>query len=158
MSLLTRMSDYTLWADAEIWKIVKELTDEEFCCTPNDNSGSIRDRYIHMAFGHSHWYNRWLGLEHEEIAIDELSREGLFKRLMHFNRLIMDLNHNNSSDAIAISIGTGDITIRQDEMIFNILNHATYHRGQIVALLRALGKEVKPTDYVPYLLDCQSHL
>jgi uncharacterized damage-inducible protein DinB len=153
MSLLKRMGDYTLWADTKIWKIVKELTDEEFCCTFNDNSGSIRDRYLHMALGHSYWYTRWIDSEHEEIEIEKMSREDLFEHINRFNQLIMDLIHSNNFDATTVSIGSGDTMLCQDEMIFNIINHATYHRGQIVVLLRMLGKDVKATDYVPYLIE-----
>ncbi|MHA2170846.1 MAG: DinB family protein [Candidatus Kariarchaeaceae archaeon] len=36
------------------------------------------------------------------------------------------------------------------EYAFNIFNHFTYHRGQLVLALRMLGKEVTYTDYVPY--------
>ncbi len=153
MSLLQRMGEYTLWADTKIWKIVKSLTDEEFCCTFNDNGGSIRDRYLHMALGHSHWYQRWVGLEHEEIEIDKMSREDLFEHITRFNGLIMDLIYKNNFDATTVLIGSGDTMLRQDEMIFNIINHATYHRGQIVVLLRMLGKDVKATDYVPYIIE-----
>jgi uncharacterized damage-inducible protein DinB len=157
MSLLQRMGDYTLWADTKIWEIVKELTDEEFCCTFNDNSGSICDRYLHMALGHSHWYTRWVGLEHEEIELEKLSREDLFERINRFNGLILDLIHRNNFDATTVSIGSRDTMLRQDEMIFNIINHATYHRGQIVTLLRMLGKDVVATDYVPYLLETSTN-
>ena len=156
MLLLQRMGDYTLWADMKIWKIVKELTEEEFCCTFNEYSGSIRDRYLHMALGHSHWYQRWVGLEHEKVDLDKLSRKDLFEHINRFNELIMDLIHKNNFDATTVSIGSGDAMIRQDEMIFNIINHATYHRGRIVTLLRMLGKDVEATDYVPYLIEKKS--
>lgn len=157
MSLLKRMGDYTLWADTQIWKIVKGLTDEEFCCTFDDNSGSIRDRYLHIALGHSQWYQRWVGLEQGEVEIDKMSREDLFKHISHYNGLIIDLIHNNNFDATTVSIGSGDTLLRQDEMIFNIINHASYHRGQIVTLLRMLGKDVGATDYVPYLLETSTN-
>jgi uncharacterized damage-inducible protein DinB len=154
MSLLQQMGEYTLWADAKIWEVVGELTDEEFCGTIGQNSGCIRDRYLHMAIGHSHWYRRWVGLENEEIKPDPLSRQDLFEYINRFNGLIIDLIHNDAIDTTAVSIGSNGGMLSLEEMIFNILNHATYHRGQIVLMLRALGKEVKPTDYVPYLLDC----
>jgi len=106
-----------------------------------------------MALGHSHWYQRWVGLEHEEIEIDKMSREDLFEHITRFNGLIMDLIYKNNFDATTVLIGSGDTMLRQDEMIFNIINHATYHRGQIVVLLRMLGKDVKATDYVPYIIE-----
>jgi uncharacterized damage-inducible protein DinB len=156
MPLLQRMSEYTLWADAKVWEIVKGLTDDEFGRTLTENSGSIRNRYLHMAIGHSQWYNRWVGFNNEEIRPETLTRDAMFEYINRFNRLIANLiddeAHNERSTSKSQSFGTLEL----EEMIFNILNHATYHRGQIVLLLRFLGKEVKPTDYIPYLLDRQS--
>jgi uncharacterized damage-inducible protein DinB len=77
----------------------------------------------------------------------------MFEYINRFNGLIIDLIHNNAIDTTAVSIGSDNRMLSLEEMIFNILNHATYHRGQIVLLLRGLGKEVEPTDYVPYLLE-----
>jgi uncharacterized damage-inducible protein DinB len=45
------------------------------------------------------------------------------------------------------------VTIDLDEMIFHLVNHYTYHRGQIVMGLRILGENVQMTDYVPYRLN-----
>jgi len=42
------------------------------------------------------------------------------------------------------------LTISFEEMFFHIVNHFTYHRGQIVMALKLLGKEVTMTDYVPH--------
>lgn len=156
MSLLRKMGEYTLWADAKIWKIVKELTDDEFCHKLGENSGCIRDRYLHMAEGHSQWYRRWVGIENEEIKPEALSRDEMFDHINRFNRLIVGLISNSTDDENADAERPDFGLLSLEEMIFNILNHATYHRGQIVLLLRLLGKEVKATDYVPYLLECKS--
>ncbi|GAG55918.1 unnamed protein product, partial [marine sediment metagenome] len=42
------------------------------------------------------------------------------------------------------------LRINYEEILFHLVNHATYHRGQIVVGLRTLGKEVVMTDYVPH--------
>jgi uncharacterized damage-inducible protein DinB len=33
----------------------------------------------------------------------------------------------------------------------HVVNHATYHRGQLVTLLRQLGRTPPPTDYTRWL-------
>ena len=151
MSLLLRMGQYMLWADEKIWDIVRTLTDEEFSLNVDTQSGSIRDRYFHMAFGHSQWYSRWISKELEPVELEKLSREDLFSYLHRYNGLIMDLIQRNGFDAAEIPSQNGGLLLTREGMVFNIINHATYHRGQIVTLLRCLGKEVPATDYVPYL-------
>ncbi|MFW9908240.1 MAG: DinB family protein [Candidatus Thorarchaeota archaeon] len=153
MSLLTRMSKYMLWADAKIWNYVITLTDEEFSLVVSNKSGSIYERYLHMAHGHSQWFHLWIEKEQETIELERLSRDELFSYLTGINRRIADLIHDNDVDAVKNPFRSAEIPVTLEEMIFNIINHATYHRGQIVTLFRILGKDVTMTDYVPYLLD-----
>lgn len=153
MSLLLRMGQYMLWADEKIWNIVKTLSDEEFTQTIDEKSGSIRDRYLHMTQGHLLWYYRWIHKKPEEFEPDTLEREDLFSFLHRINGLIMDLIQGNGLDAAKVPSNSGEIYLTMEEMVFNIINHATYHRGQIATLLRRLGKTVSPTDYVPYLFE-----
>ena len=37
------------------------------------------------------------------------------------------------------------------DMLVHVVNHATYHRGQVATLLRQLGKKPLSTDYLLYL-------
>jgi uncharacterized damage-inducible protein DinB len=41
------------------------------------------------------------------------------------------------------------------ELVQHIANHSTYHRGQVVLLLRQLGQAPPATDYSLYLLETQ---
>lgn len=43
-----------------------------------------------------------------------------------------------------------DFTTSREEMLFTVVNHASYHRGQLVSFLRQFGKEGKPFDYIYY--------
>lgn len=142
-----------LWADEKVWAIVKTLSDDDFSRELDDNISSIHGRYLHMAEGHSQWYNRWNNVSSEQIRFDELDREDLFRFLQRYNELILNSIHGNGFDVSEVPILDGRIILSVEEMVFNIINHATYHRGQIVTLLRRLGKSVSPTDYVPYLLE-----
>jgi len=147
------MGQYMLWADEKVWAIVRTLSDDEFLREFDDNSGSIHGRYLHMAEGHSHWYQRWIDAPSEQTQLEELDREDLFRFLQLYNGLILDLIQGNGFDISEVPLMNGRILLPMEEMVFNIINHATYHRGQIITLLRRFGKSVSPTDYVPYLLE-----
>ncbi|MHA2022512.1 MAG: DinB family protein, partial [Candidatus Thorarchaeota archaeon] len=122
----------------------------------NPGSGTIRERYVHMAQGHCGWYYRWINKDSEKVGIEGLERDDLFSFLNDCNGLIIDLIQGNGFDAAKIPFQASDIILTMEEMVFNIINHATYHRGQIVTLLRQLGKSVNATDYVPYLIEINS--
>ena len=39
------------------------------------------------------------------------------------------------------------------DIILHVVNHGTYHRGNVTAMLRQLGHPGVPTDYVYYLYE-----
>ena len=142
-----------LWADSSIWKIVQTLSDEEFHRSFDNHGGSICEKYLHMAEGHSGWYHRWTGLNQDDMNLRILSRKELFELLSKYNQKILDLLQTKTQDDKELDTSRGKLNLSTEEMVFNIINHATYHRGQIVLMLRLLGKEVGPTDYLPFCIE-----
>jgi len=151
MNLLERMGQYLIWADKTIWDIVQGLSDEEFDRPLREGSGSIRKRYVHLAQDTWEWYHDWLDKEPEDTPeFDEMSRDALFKFQTEYVNRFLKMIDDRVVDKITFESEERDITIRFDEILFHLVNHAAYHRGQIVMALRLLGKEVQMTDYVPY--------
>ena len=154
MSLLERMGNYLIWADRRLWNIVEGLTDEEFSQALCEEGGSIRKRYLHLAEDTWEWYHDWIGEEPEnEPAFEEMTRAELFSSISDYNgRFIQMINHRKN-ERIELCPEGKAVDIIFEEILFHMVNHATYHRGQIAMGLRILGKEVKMTDYVPYRID-----
>lgn len=151
MELLNRLGQYLLWADSSVWDIVKTLTDDEFTQSPGENMRSIRDRYVHLAQDTREWYHDWSGEEPgEEPNFDQMTRDELFEFIVAYSRRLVNLIETRSIDNLEFDADGKKIILRFDEFLFHMVNHATYHRGQIVAGLRALGKETHMTDYVPF--------
>jgi uncharacterized damage-inducible protein DinB len=91
-----------------------------------------------------------LGQEAEIPDFLGMSRDDLFGFIMDYA-----LKWRELADARVISsyneVRNGkDVVINTDEIAFHLVNHHTYHRGQIVMGLRMLGKNVEMTDYIPY--------
>ena len=153
MSLFSKMRPYMLWADKTIWKIVQTLSDEEFQQSFDDYEGSIYLKYLHMAEGHSGWFHRWASTKQDDLDPRSLSRDELFDFLSKYNEKILDLLQIAEQDTKELDTSRGKLQLSIEEMVFNIINHATYHRGQVVLMLRLLGKEVDPTDYLPFCIE-----
>ncbi|MHA2141335.1 MAG: DinB family protein [Candidatus Thorarchaeota archaeon] len=151
MSLLERMGQYLIWADNTIWKIVQNLNDSEFESSPVEGGGSIRKRYIHLAQDTWEWYHDWIDESaKEEPDFEAMSREALFEFQAEYVHKFINMIENRSVDKIAFDSNGKDITVNFEEILFHLVNHAAYHRGQIVMGLRMLGKEVQMTDYIPH--------
>jgi len=150
MTLLMKLSKYLNWANDTIWEITRNLSDEEFNRTLYETGGSIHRRYIHLAQDTWEWFHDWHGEEPEEPDFLNMTRSELYKFIKRYTgkwiSMIEKRTINEYRDERA-----GKILILQfDEMFFHVVNHYTYHRGQIVMALKLLGKEVPMTDYVPH--------
>ncbi|MFW9886789.1 MAG: DinB family protein [Candidatus Thorarchaeota archaeon] len=151
MNLLERMGQYLIWADKTMWDIVQGLSDEEFDRSFGEGGGSIRKRYLHLAQDTWEWYNDWIDKEPNDTPdFDGMNRDALFKFLTEYINRFLKMIDDTVVDKITFESEGKRITIRFEEILFHLVNHAAYHRGQIAIALRLLGKEVQMTDYVPY--------
>jgi uncharacterized damage-inducible protein DinB len=151
MNLLERMAQYLLWADKTIWESVQRLSDDEFGKSLGKGGGSIKKRYIHLAQDTWEWYHDWVDKNpEEEPDFGSMTRDALFSFLADYVNRFFDMINEGTVDRFTFESKGKDVTIEFDEIIFHLINHASYHRGQIAMGLRLLGKEVQMTDYVPY--------
>lgn len=151
MALLERMSKYIRWADSKIWDIVASLNENEYSRDLGENIGSIKRRYIHLAEDYREWYYDWIGQDPgEKPDFITMKRDELFKSIQQYTKKFIEMIENRAIESIKINVTRKEITLTFDEIFFHLVNHATYHRGQIVMALRILGKEVQMTDYVPF--------
>ena len=42
-----------------------------------------------------------------------------------------------------------------EQILQHVVNHSTYHRGQLTTLLRQLGAATSPTDFLVYIDELQ---
>jgi len=115
-----------MWANQVVWDLVSDLSDEEFERPLGEYVGSIRSRYV---------------------------REELFEALKNLNEKTISMLEEPVAQEHEIETKKGTMRFSIEEFFFNLANHATYHRGQIVKGLRLIGKEAVPTDYILYRID-----
>jgi uncharacterized damage-inducible protein DinB len=139
-----------VWANDVIWEIVKELNDEEYNHVFYNTGGSIRLRYIHLAEDTWEWFHDWHGEIAEEPDFQKMSRNELYVFISEYMKKWIDMIDNRTVEEYEDERAGKILKLQFDEMFFHLVNHHTYHRGQIVMCLRMLGKEVPMTDYVPF--------
>ena len=150
MTLVERMAGYMEWANDSIWKIVKTLSDDEFRKSLADGAGSIHRRYIHLAEDTWEWFHDWHGEEPQEPEFQSMTRNALYQFITDYLKKWQSLIKERTVDNFTDERDGKIVVIEFDEMFFHMVNHFTYHRGQIVMGLKMLGKDVPMTDYVPH--------
>ncbi len=143
---------YLLWADESILEIISDLDKEEFTQKLDSYNRSIHDICVHQASDHQWWFHYVTGIElDEKVDFETISQSELIKMIRKYNFKWKELVEKRPFENFEMKSRDKIIPLSFDEIIFHITNHATYHRGQLALALRILGKEVKFTDYVPFL-------
>ncbi|MFW9794534.1 MAG: DinB family protein [Candidatus Thorarchaeota archaeon] len=150
MTFLKQLADYLTWANDTIWVVVESLTDTEFSRILHESGGSIHRRYIHLAQDTWEWYHDWHGEIPEEPDFQSMTRNELYDFIQQYSAKWIKLIDERTVNEYRSKRGDKVLIIQFDEMFFHMVNHFTYHRGQIVMALRLLGKDVPMTDYVPH--------
>ena len=153
-TLLTHF-DYTLWASSKLLDAAGRLNSEELTRDLQVSHTSLVGTLQHIYYADRIWLSRLEGRtlasfvdpdpgpgldalkEHWPVVIKglrdfvEYAPAELFERELTFKRL------------------TGDAQrVTHWKVLLHIVNHATLHRGQVMAMLRQLGHVPPGTDYL----------
>jgi uncharacterized damage-inducible protein DinB len=79
-----------------------------------------------------------------------MTRDELYSFITDYVRKWIGLINERSADEFQDERAGKVLKLKFDEMFFHIVNHFTYHRGQIVMALKTLGRDVLMTDYIPH--------
>ena len=150
---LLEMIEYLQWADSLVFDCINELDDALIQTIFYKNGGTIRDRLQHLAEEYLAWYFDILGKEYPDVikGFGDSTSSELIQAIKQYHEKWMGYIKSPSKTKFEIDEGDGVIVnISLDEVVYNLVNHATYHRGQINTLLRMAGHEVPMVDYYWY--------
>lgn len=121
--------------------------------------GSIRRTFHHLLVIAQVWQAHLLGRPHGYASRDPGNPPPMAEMgatLAHIDAWLVDYGAGLDAAALAQSvaftfIGGGDGAMRREEILLHIVNHATYHRGHIVAMLNGAGVSLPNSDMPVYL-------
>ena len=152
---------YDRWANGLVFGCAAKLTEEQFTKDMHNSHGSVRDTLVHIVGAEWIWLERWLGtspksflapaefpdvasltekmkdVEQDQIEfIGKLTDEGLTRVIAYTNM---------KGEPWAYPLG---------HLMQHLVNHSSYHRGQVTTMLRQLGAEVASVDLL-YFFDAK---
>jgi uncharacterized damage-inducible protein DinB len=146
---------YNRWANARVLAASSELPNELFTKDLSSGHRSVRDTLSHILGAEWIWHMRWTGISPNatfdprdfpdvgslRVKWAEVEREqtefveGVTDRSLE--RVIAYLNTKGEEWEYPLW-----------QMMQHVVNHSSYHRGQVATLLRQLGAEPAPTDFL----------
>ncbi|MCS6934404.1 MAG: DinB family protein [Chitinophagales bacterium] len=157
-SLLTHLH-YNLWANRTICGYIENAGEELFTRETSGSFPTLRHTLLHIWDAEYIWMKRIRGETATNIP-GEIFKGNMFDAingLLQSSAALCDLVEKHPPDFIFQSItyqnlkgDTFQNTVEQ--ILYHVVNHGTYHRGQIIVMLRALGyTRVGSTDLITYL-------
>ncbi len=157
--VLRQMFDYNYWARDMQLAACGRLTSEQFLKPLGNSFSSVRDTLAHLVAVEWLWHERWRGrspaareaagfapatfpdvaVVRERWAAAERSIREYLSGLTD-NRLEQPLSYVNlKGEAFSYPLW---------QCIWHLINHQTYHRGQITTMLRQLGGQPPQIDFL----------
>jgi uncharacterized damage-inducible protein DinB len=161
---LRTLLDFHYWARDRILAAAEALTPEQYTRDLGSSFRSVRDTLVHLLSAEWNWYQRWQGTSPTSMLnpesypdlpalrsawadqeakmrtyLDSLGEDGI-ARVMEYKML------DGRPGASVFS-----------QMLQHVVNHGTYHRGQVTTMLRQLGaRPARSVDLIAYYREKES--
>ncbi len=156
--LLQQCAAYTIWANQKMFDCINNLSEEQISREMVSSFPSLRKTIIHMWDAECAWWQRLRLVE--RIELPSAAFTGDFKELIKAvnqqSLLLAEWVDHATEVQLQHVFGYQNTKKEQFkqpvyEMLLHLFNHNTYHRGQLVTMLRQLGVEKIPqTDFVVF--------
>jgi len=158
LTQLRELLAYNDWANARTLETVERLSSDDLAREISGSFPSVWKTLTHICSAENSWFIRWQGTAEGAGPIAAASLAELREKWRALNEKRNQWLDNVSDDALRRSI---PIRLRSglafDQQLAatvrHVVNHSTYHRGQITNFLRHLGAEPVATDLVVYYME-----
>lgn len=140
------LADFNNWADNRAIDWLTQITDKQWSQVAISSFGSIRDTVVHIVSAKKIWIDFWTDVQDPVYLSSEFmgTREDLIDIWKTTSAEVKSFIENypieNYTNEIYVRKPDGELSAMEFRKTFpHMINHATYHRGQLVTLLRQSG-------------------
>ncbi len=159
---------YHVWSNNRVIERLKELPEEIYTEEVKSVFPSISSALAHIYSVDAMWFSvmaeksfeetmalvEQLKEDTKEKSLDEIAQ--MFDQLSVEYKAFLDQQQSWDQPRKLDHPHYGHLDTKLSELVQHVVNHGTYHRGNITAMLRQLGYPGIPTDYVTFLYATQA--
>jgi uncharacterized damage-inducible protein DinB len=149
--------EFNSWANHRTMDSCAALSGDEFTRDLGSSFKSVRDTLAHIFGAEWIWLERWHGRSPSGLppGSDFPDFESLRTRWADIERDLTDFVASLTDDDLARvyeykSMTGAPLSSPAWQMLQHLVNHGSYHRGQIATLLRQLGAKPQGTDLIAF--------
>ena len=150
--------EYNRWANARILDVVSRLSAEQFTADFSSSFRSVRDTVTHILSAEWIWLRRWKGASPTAMLhpADFPDLVALRAKWAEVEKEQMDFVEQLTDESLVSLLAYTNTKGERWEyplgqMMQHVVNHSSYHRGQIISFLRQLGAEAVATDFLVFI-------
>ena len=154
-SAVNELFNYNYWARDRLLQACEALTQEQFLRPLGSSFASIRDTLAHLVAVEWLWLERWRGRSPRSLLSSEdfptLAAVSERWRMVEseMREYLATLSEETLEGAASYVNFKGETwTYNLWRMLMHLLNHQSYHRGQVATLLRQLGIQPLQVDFL----------
>ena len=149
--LLQQYAAYNIWANKLLVDRISKLSNDEINKEIASSFPSLYKTMQHMWLAEEAWWQRLKLVENIDLQSEKFT--GTFtelsinhaKQSQQWVEWINNANENQLLHVFAYIRNKEQLKMPVYQMIQHVFNHASYHRGQLVTILRQLGADKIPT-------------
>ena len=155
MSEFQSLFAFNRWANERMLDASRALSDEQLVQDTGSSFPSVRDTLVHVMSAEWVWLARWKGMSPtampepwKTLMLGDIEREwsAFDAELQQFVRSLRD---SDLERTVSYRNLAGEpFTTPLSQMMRHVVNHGSYHRGQITTMLRQLGAAAPTTDLI----------
>ena len=155
--MLLNLCKYNIWANQKITEYILAAGNEIADVELQSSFPTIRKTLYHIWDAQAIWYSRLKGVSFNSWpskdftgTLDEACA-GLLLSSREFISLVENCNGDFSRVVTYQTLDGKEFKNTVEEVVTHCMNHGTYHRGQLITMLRQAGfKQVGSTDYIRF--------
>lgn len=150
--------DFNYWANHRLLEVIEKVPGETYLKDLGSSHGGVHGTLVHLMGAEEIWLQRWKGNSPTTFLApkDFPTFEAVSNRWEMIEMEMMGFCHMLKTDEdIGRIVKYKDL--KQNEysqplwqLMQHLVNHCSYHRGQVVTLLRQMGVKPVGTDLITY--------
>lgn len=156
MKEILELFAYNAWANRIVFDAAAQLPEEQYLRDMKSSHGGIHGTLAHIVWAEHLWLNRWLGKPNPAVPqgrdLPALAAvRDRWEEIEHGRAGFLTGVADRIEETILVKPSTGgEYKHSFGQMFRHLVNHSSYHRGQIVTMLRQLGATPPNTDLIRF--------
>ena len=150
--MTSRPSWYNRWADRRVLDACRMLTAEQYVAEPAPGWSSVRSTIVHIAVVTDGWLSGLVGESDREVLTEvdlpTVDDAALLDQHQVFDKLALNMTPEWLASPRTLRRGKLSAVLPPWVVLRHVVNHSTYHRGQVASKLKRLGIEQPATDFI----------